>query len=510
MLKKSLVLFLLTVNFAVFAQTEVELDLQANPTLIGFKAPSYKMQSAPDTLSLPFIDDFSYDSYYPSAEKWFSVSTFVNRFYPKAPPTIGVATFDGLNYKGYPYNFSASSNSSNFADTLLSKYIRLNTAVTPADSVYFSFFYQAKGWGNEPEVGDSLVLEFKKNGAAWVKVWGRKGYTPNLVSDTGFHLVHIPVIDSSYFKDNFQFRFRNKATLSGALDHWHVDYIYLNKNRSVNDTVFTDISFTYNPGSFLRNYTAMPWQQYTSADMKDSLVVFMRNNSSSAINIGYTDSVVSNTNSLIDFYNAGNCNVNPFVSAGYASCLTHQYPQVGFSFPTLTDSALFTANHRIYPSSFDQIAENNFVQYKQKFYNYFAHDDGTAESGYGLTTGGAKLGYRFALNFSDTLRAVRLFFNPILNAANGFPFRLAIWDDNGGLPNNLVYKDSIVYPKYSSDYNEFVTYLITNPALVLSAGTYYIGIIQTTANLLNIGLDKNINSQSQTFYMTSGFWQQST
>ena len=48
-------------------------------------------------MSVPFIDDFSYDSSFPDTILWKDNSVFVNKNYGVNPITIGVATFDGLN-----------------------------------------------------------------------------------------------------------------------------------------------------------------------------------------------------------------------------------------------------------------------------------------------------------------------------------------------------------------------------------------------------------------------------
>ncbi|HEY9116062.1 MAG TPA: T9SS type A sorting domain-containing protein, partial [Bacteroidales bacterium] len=57
------------------------------------------------------------------------------------------------------------------ADVLTSQPIRLDSVFSPvakvlkpADSVYFSFYYQPQGYGNAPEDWDSLVLEFSSRG----------------------------------------------------------------------------------------------------------------------------------------------------------------------------------------------------------------------------------------------------------------------------------------------------------------------------------------------------------
>ena len=58
-----------------------------------------------------------------------------------------------------------------------------------------------------------------------------------------FKVTHLPVLDSKYFKNAFQFRFKNYGALSGGLDHFHIDYVYLRENSSIADTLFKDFCF---------------------------------------------------------------------------------------------------------------------------------------------------------------------------------------------------------------------------------------------------------------------------
>jgi len=68
-----------------------------------------KSNFAPDTLTLPFFDDFSSSSGFPDTSKWLYGSvggTYINNRFCVDPPTLNVATFDGLKADGTPYNFT--------------------------------------------------------------------------------------------------------------------------------------------------------------------------------------------------------------------------------------------------------------------------------------------------------------------------------------------------------------------------------------------------------------------
>ena len=277
-------LFTIVVLFnAAFCFSQEQLyDLYSNPVLEKkWKELPSNLKIVPNvlaSLTLPFKDDFSIDSVYPNPLKWKDKRVFINRTFAIAPPTVGVATFDGLDMDGIPYDTSGTFNPSNsaYADTLTSQPINLS-ALTANDSVYFSFSYQAGGKGNPPEAGDSLWLEFSAPAQTWAKVWSKAGYTAAL-TDSNFKQVMIYISNPALLVDSFQFRFRNKATISGNRDHWNVDYVYLNQNRNILDTLKQDIAFVYNAQSMLNEYMAMPWNQYQTTDMKSTIKNYIRNN----------------------------------------------------------------------------------------------------------------------------------------------------------------------------------------------------------------------------------------
>lgn len=515
----SIVFFMCGIN--VSAQEQLK-PLGGNINLPVIKAKS-GMASKTATLTpidLPFFEDFSYatKSPYPNATLWQDSNVYVNTGFPIAPLSIGVATFDGLNKKGYPYDISAPVSSSSKADYLTSNPINLKrkgpVAYNADDSIRLSFYYQAEGNGEAPEANDSLCLDFyKANQQKWQKVWGVKGYNPS-ATDTNFYRVMIYIKDTAYLDSSFQFRFRNRATLSGSLDHWHLDYIYLNSGRTREDTSRQDVAFAYRSSSFLKNYWAMPYRQYIPQEMTSSLKNYMRNNYTGTPepNIAYKYIVYDIGNVIVDQYNGGNDNLPPFQNNGYQDFAPHANPTFTYvpSVSLFSGPTHFTIKHFTTYSS-DVLKQNDTLEQVQTFSDYFAHDDGTAELGYYLNTYGAKTAVRFKLNVADTLRAVNIYFDPIVDGQNivNSTFRIVVWDGNGGSPGGVILRDSASYPKYlQGGYNIMPTYTLTS-CLPLGAGTYFIGIQQTTNKALNIGFDKNTNHANDLFYNISGSWVQS-
>lgn len=511
-------------GFCVQAQEQL-MPLSVNPQLISI--PAKNVQAARTTTlaaldTIPFFEDFSYSptSPYPTVNHWIDSNVFINHTFPIAPPSIGVATFDGLNKKGYPYNLSALVSNSAQADKLTSRPINLQKkgpkTYSPLDSVYLSFYYQAEGRGDAPEANDSLSVDFyKPNQKKWEKVWGRKGYNPT-GADSLFHLVMLPIKDTAYFDSLFQFRFRNRATLSGSLDHWHVDYVYIAANRSHIDTVISDLTFEYMASPFLKNYSTMPYRQFIPSEKATKFANYMRNNYTTGQNLFYNYKLYDKNNLAVDTYTGGNNNHPSYYSGTPNTWGAHITPDINYTFPTpFTDSTFYTVKHYLATStgtnSSDFYRTNDTLIQKINFSSYYAYDDGTAEVGYYNNTFGAKNALRYTINVPDTLRAMRIYFDPVTDGQNiiASSFRIMIWGDGANGPGNVIYRDSAMYPQYlQGNYNLMPTYKLTSCQL-LSPGTYYFGIQQTTNRALNIGFDKNNDHSQAMYYDVGNGWVQS-
>ena len=148
-----------------------------------------------------------------------------------------------------------------------------------ADSIYFSFLFQPEGFGNAPDVGeDSLRLEFRNTVTDnWDYIWSTPGST-----NTDFQVVILPVNNPDYYGDDFQFRFRNYGSLAGSLDHYHLDYVDFDMNRTFDDTLVTEFAIVYPVNSLLKEYKSVPWDHYKNNPtdkMSDAVEVVVRNGS---------------------------------------------------------------------------------------------------------------------------------------------------------------------------------------------------------------------------------------
>lgn len=490
-------LFIICFFSTRFIGQEVISEVSSNPELFNKKSIS---QDSKTTISLPFMDDFSYNYSTVISDLWEESSVFVNRTYPINPPTIGVATFDGLDENGFARDL-LSSGLSEPSDTLLSKKIDL----LGISEVFFMFYYQGKGIGDEPQLQDKLILEFL-NDTVWNEIWSSNGQTM-----TEFKK-EVIIIDSIYLTNNFQFRFRNYATISGNFDHWHIDYIKLDELQNSSDTsILNDVSFVYNSSSFLKRYSEMPWTHFINneaSELKDTIDLLIRNNDAS-INVDYQYNVLEDGNLLQTFPNIG---------AGWRNYTIYSYDSIGnFSHnPTISiddgvftsfqvDSVNFVVQNVIATSPSDN-KQNDTLYHTQRFHHHFAYDDGIAESAYGLNIDGAKIAYQFKLNRPDEkIRAVQMYFPQMHNSVTNIPFKLTVWKDSNGQPGDTLYTQN-VNPVHTSD-GAFHTYFLDHPFLV--SGIIYIGWEQMTDDLLNIGFDKNNIANDYMFYNIGNGWNNS-
>ena len=446
---------------------------------------------------------------------WIDNFVYRNNTFPINPLSIGVATFDGLNANGYPYDWSSPS-AYGIADYLTSKPINLNTKpgggnYSDADSIYFSFAYQTTGIGEEPETEDSLVLEFWSPAfSQWESAWHKQGG-----AQSDFQVVMIPITASRYLQDGFKFRFKNYGTLTGSLDHWHIDYVILDDFRTINDNEMNDWAFQFPAPSLIENYTSMPWPHYETDPfglLKTSVSVKTYNSLNQAkiiqpsgLDLLFNSTIVDN----IPYVNsAGNVNATTSFDMDYT------IPSTFFFDTILADTcATFDVRYTLSTNTTpERLTVNDTILVKQEFQNYYSYDDGTAEAAYGLVTNGAELAYKFTLpnGVSDTLRAVKMHFVSSVNDVSSSLFFLQVWDDNNGQPGNIIYTTDdvnvpVTYaPHYDLGNNAFYEYVL--PEKFIVSGTYYVGWKQSSADRLNIGFDKNIDNKSKIFYNVGSNW----
>ncbi|MFO7723103.1 MAG: T9SS type A sorting domain-containing protein, partial [Bacteroidales bacterium] len=156
----------------------------------------------------------------------------------------------------------------------------------------------------------------------------------------------------------------------------------------------------------------------------------------------------------------------------------------------------------------EAIRSNDTVRFYQKFYNYYAYDDGTPEAGYGLSSSNPNarlsLALRFDLNVPDTLRAVQMFFNQTKDLANQDDFILTVWQSVAGEPGDTLYTEEDLEPVFVNGVNQYHTYELTRPIPV--SGSFYVGWQQKSGTMLNLGYDRNQDSRDYVRFNIGSGW----
>jgi hypothetical protein len=488
--------------------------LDSNPNLF-IKQKTFqtaKKTTAADPLMLPFFEDFTGYGLYPDSSKWTDYHVYVNNTMGNRPISRGVATFDALDWRGIPYD---SFNNANFryADTLTSQPINLSLdVVSPADSIYLSFFYQPQGNGFFPLSQDSLMLFLKTRFGGYVKVWSIEGSSLH-----PFRQVMIPIADSLYFDSFFQFRFINIGALYWADAIWNVDYVRLGAGRTVEDTTINDIGFSSSPSYFLNDYTSMPYRQffgYSSFERATQYTCSLRNNydfSQTAIH-GY-DALGLNTGTVLKPVS--------WSSAAIAAAATQS-----LSFPAYTsllplsvignfEKVTFRNKYYIQSISTSDPPANDTVEKDFVFDNYLAYDDGTAEKSYYLNlypTLPGKIAIEYHLNKPDTMRGMAIYFGRQVPFAFNKLFDIDVYATiagvNGAAADNLLYTQELCYPGYVDSINHFFIYKFDKP-LPLPAGTFFAGTFQPAesgSDSLYFGLDVNRIGPNHAYYNVVSSW----
>ena len=334
-----------------------------------------------------------------------------------------------------------------------------------------------------------------------------------------YKYVLIPITDQTYFNKEFRFRFRNMASLSnsslssyiGNCDQWNIDYVYLNRNRSFEDTSRRDLAFVEPAPSMLKRYQAMPSRQFRQDEMADSLHIKIVNLADMALSSTYKYEITNESGMRLYSYDGGFENISPYSQTQqYQTSPNHARPTVDFVFDINPERwYAFDIIHTIKEGvGQDWLPANDTIRFKQIFEDYFAYDDGTAENGIGVEPiSGSHLAVRYDLNEKDTLSAVDIYFNTSLDEGNFKPFFICVWTCENGLPAEMIYKSEKLIPR-SDSLNRFARFVL-DESIVLPAGSFFISLQTKGNDYLNIGFDRNTNSSEYTFSKTGSDWQQS-
>lgn len=478
-------------------------------------------------LGLPFFDDFSTSINRPDQSKWQKGGgVFINNTFTNNHPTLNVATFDGLNALGKPYDF-LNSLSEGANDTLTSSLIDLSTnpikggaSYTIADSLHLSFFYRGQGLGDRPDLRDSLRVQFLTNGNIWKTVWIDSAQT---VSNQ-FKQVIIPIRANIYLHAGFQFRFQSYGRQSGQFDVWHIDYVYLDevrsnlsnggisRNRNDKNPLTREVTAIYTRdyasrnqiSNLLKNYSSMPLNQFLAKPEKE-LVDSIKSDVSNLFN---NDNRIYPTYSVVNLLNnvtiQNRDSIDTFVPR--KSFATLQFKsKVDFNLLKKdTTRAYLKTKFDIRSGDDKAFTLNDTVSRLVDLHNYYAYDDGTAEQAAYLKKGFGRVAIQFINNKSDAVAAIRINVQPTVTNLTGKRLTFQILANDKGKIGRILktISDTSNVIKYPNTPNAFVEYKI-DPVTVTD--TFYVGFIQFTDDEpLAIGLDLNTPQFANKHYYNIG------
>lgn len=462
-------------------------------------------------LELPFWDDFSRTSYIPDSTHWFldAGTSTISASLGIDPPTINVAVFDGWNAQGTPYSLLQLGEGA--GDSLVSKFIDL-TKINPAlwETVYISFFWQKEGRGETPDDQDSISLQVMNSDKDWITIWGNSGLDET--ETDVFNQEIIKISDPSFFHEYFQFRFQSFGRLSGGFDTWNIDYIYMNYNRNPGDLVFEDRALTTPPGSWLTQYSSMPYDHFI-INLEQNLQqtnVGVYNLDDQVQPIEYY-ALIQDTSKIYDEMNKGTpLNLDPSARTEIIS-----EPINPDAFDKNADSISLILETKYFINSGDSanwfdkydLRTNDTTTSIIKLDEELAYDDGTAEWAAGLSQKAGMLAYRFIIPKSDAITSLNIYFPDFAPSSAGKTFTLIIWEDIFQYREGRLLTEQHIVQK-STALDQFTNYTFGRPVAV--SDTFYIGYEQSVDDFFPVGLDKYGKTQSGNIYINlDGVWEPS-
>ena len=457
-----------------------------------------------ESLELPFVDDFSVD-HFPGNELsrqvfWQGRQATINNGWGKNQPTIGVVSFDGADEVGYPYDWSP--NNTGPADTLESCPINLD--YDGDDGVGLSFYYQPKGNAPfPPSAGDSLRVEFYAPDLdQWFWAWS----TSDLSNLEGFSFAYIPITQSRYLKDGFKFRFRNFASLQGALDTWNIDYVWLDQNFTNQDPINNDVAFQRQEYSFLEEYIQMPRDHFAENPaqfMRENIEVRLRNlNDSPRTLEGNKYRVIGQ--SIFEKSNPNSPSIGAQSVLGYTHGVAAPPDPFEFDADESDTELVFDVEIVHGVSDYLPTSSNDTLRFQQYFFTEYARDDGQAEAGYSVPETGAEVAMEFTTYKPDSIFALKIYTMPLAFDQENTIFNIRIWENTGEGPGVLIAEAEKQVINGVDEYQEKIIYTFDEPVF-LQAGSYFFGYGQTNQfEGMKVGMDLNRDFNTSKLYYNTG------
>jgi len=468
-----------------------------------------------DTISLPFLDDFSTPNKSLNLNWWKANSkVWINNSMGLNPPSIGVATFDGNDPDGRPY--VRSGEASGFGDSLVS--LPINMSLVPENkrnTVVFSFYWQKKGLGEEPDLEDVFQLLFKNAQGNWDIIWEVNGLVD--VPTDSFQFESIAVSQERYFHSAFQFAFRSYANLTGPFDTWNLDYVWLDQDRKLNNRAVKDraLSSFLNQGLF-GAYSQVPADMARSfpSEFIDTTLVKFTNLDSLLQPIEYNASIRNaSTGALVQQLN--NRTILDPIPEGFEIREMKVFPinpsqlpegdslALEFHFELVSGDTTYRRPPNTYFNSIDFRSNDRFTL-PLVLHQSLAYDDGTAEFAVGINQNGGRVAYQYWVPDTDIITAIDAHFPFIPGGQEGRSMEILIIKSLGRSQEEILHRQTISIPAFAGR-DSLSRITLERPTVV--EDTFYIGWRHIGIFPIAVGLDKDFDSSNKLFANITGIWQ---
>ena len=360
---------------------------------------------------------------------------------------------------------------------------------------------------------------------SWKWIWSTSKKTGD-----EFVPVYIPLEQASNLVKGFRFRFKNYTSLSNDASHarnedfWHIDLIWLNANRSVTNLDVPDVAFTSEITPLYSRYKALPMSHFAQVDESDFKMTVLAkfinfDTDFRKVKFNFTVKKLHTGEAL--FFPTYETDIPAATAASERDILT-EFDVDFFSFLS-EDIDVYDDAEYEFSYFFTDIANPLYEQYRWNdtcrsvltVSNYYAYDDGTPEAGYGLRDAPmGKVAFKFDILQSDTLKAISTYFNPTMRE-QATTFNLCVWENNNGLPGELLYYAPSERIAYADGMFQFVDYEI-HPENIVNGGdalvvgkSFFVGWEQPNDVLLNMGIDLNQSLNNRLYYNLGFEWENS-
>lgn len=477
-------------------------------------------------LNLPFWDDFSTVSTasgagLPSNLLWQEGggASVVSGMGINAP-SVNVISLDGLKADGNPYGTDPLPNGSR--DTLTSLPIDLSISKVSSverNTVFLSFFFQWRGHGEAPDAIDYFRVEFLDKDSVWVPM-ATIQTNGTFVRDQ-FYDTLIQVSGEQFFHENFQFRFRNFGRLSGRYDNWNIDYVYLNKNRTANDSAYPDGAFASAAGPLFGSYYSVPLDHFGQQPFFGNVTIDVKNMRgdqgepdpytyrTNAVYTNYSEGIASSTTALLTAADRPVKPGNPLLMP-YERVTTVTLPEDAPDASQIdvnADSASIQLKFLLQSNDNSFYRANDTVNQVYQLKNYYAYDDGSSEYAVYVNEAEDLAAYRFDLpeGVNDLLTGFDIHVVP--STVNGFmTANFTIYETEGELPSDVAATFSHVIRKTKPD--GFQRIVLPRPIPV--SGTFFVGWKGSYSSVLYVGKDASHDTGDRIYVNAFGTWVQNT